>query len=226
MNSHLQAVLFDRDDTLALTDLGTSREAARWAAERFGLAAAEVGRVLAAQWQDWASAWWDLRTADEEEAFWTQYGEELAARLGLDRAQALALVAAFPYERYMKAVPDAREVLTELRARGLKIGVLSNTLPSIDRTLKALGLADLVDMAVASCTAGVHKPEAGAFQYALDRLGLPAGAVLFVDDRPENVQAARALGMRAVLIDLHGKTAGAVHDLWAVLALVEKPVTA
>ncbi|GAA5512195.1 phosphoglycolate phosphatase [Deinococcus carri] len=218
----LQGVLFDRDETLAYTDHSVYREAALWTAERFGLDAAAVGQALAAQWQERAFAWWDLRTPEDEDTFWAAYGDELCARMGLDAAHAGELMAAFPYERYMKPVEGAREVLTELRARGLKVGVLSNTLPSIGRTLEALDLADLVDVAVATCTAGVHKPEAGAFQYALERLGLPAGAVLFVDDKPENVEAARALGMVAARIDLGGQAPDAIHDLRAVLRLVEE----
>ncbi|ABF45411.1 HAD-superfamily hydrolase subfamily IA, variant 3 [Deinococcus geothermalis DSM 11300] len=220
----IQAVLFDRDDTLALTDPEVYHAAARWIAEHFGLDARRAGEALRAQWQERAFSWWDLRTLEEEDAFWRQYGEELAGRLGLDPVHAAELLTAYPYERYLKPVPGAREVLTELRARGLRIGVLSNTLPSIDRTLTALGLADLVDVAVASCTAGVHKPEPGAFEYALTRLGLPAETVLFVDDRPENVAAARALGLQAVQIDLTGEAPDALHDLWAVLELVGEPV--
>ncbi|MBB5232927.1 HAD family hydrolase [Deinococcus budaensis] len=217
----LQAVLFDRDDTLTRTDHAVYREAALWTAREFGLDAGRVERALAAQWAEQAGAWWDLRTEEDEAAFWTAYAGALAGRLGLDMAHTPALMAAFPYERYLKPVAGAREVLEALRARGLQIGVLSNTLPSIGRTLEAVGLADLVDVAVASCTVGAHKPEARAFQATLERLGLPAGAVLFVDDRPENVEAARALGMPAALIDHTGRTPGALHSLSAVLDLVE-----
>lgn len=217
----LRAVLFDRDDTLTYTDHAVYREAALWTANEFGLDAAQVEGMLATQWAEGAEAWQDLRTGEEEAAFWTAYAEALAGRLGLDAAQTPALMAAFAYERYLKPVAGAREVLAGLRARGLRIGVLSNTLPSINRTLEAAGLADLVDVAVASCTVGAHKPEAQAFLAALELLGLPAGAVLFVDDRPENVEAARALGMPAALIDHTGQGAGAVHSLDAVLGLVD-----
>lgn len=217
----LHAVLFDRDDTLTHTDRAVYREAALWTANEFGLDAARVERALAAQWVEQAEAWRDLRTGEDETAFWTAYAEALAGRLGLDAAQLPALMAAFPYERFLRPVAGAREVLGKLRARGLRIGVLSNTLPSIDRTLEAAGLDDLVDVAVASCTVGAHKPEAGAFLAALERLGLPAAAVLFVDDRAENVEAARALGMPAALIDHTGRTPGALHSLDAVLRLVE-----
>lgn len=217
----LQAVLFDRDDTIAFTDPDIYREAARWAAGRYGLEAGLVGQTLQQQWRETMSRWWHLRTLEEEAAFWTGYGEELARRLGLPPAAAGEWMETYPYERYMKPVPGAREVLGGLRARGLKVGVLSNTLPSIDRTLEAVGLRDLVDVAVASCTLGVHKPDAGAFLHAAGALGVSPQAVLFIDDKLENVEAALALGMRARLIDLRGETGGAIHDLSEVLELVD-----
>lgn len=220
----LRAVLFDRDDTLAFTDRAVYAEAARWAEAEYGLDARAVGAAMLGQWQARALTWWDLRTEADETAFWDGYGQELMTRVGLPAAEAAAFMAAYPYERFMKPVPHAREVLGELRARGLRIGVLSNTLPSIDRTLQAVGLADLVDVAVATCAVGVHKPDAGAFLHAADALGAQPGEILFVDDRLENVEAARALGMRAAVIDLRGQTEGAIHDLRAVLDLVGDPV--
>lgn len=216
----LRAVLFDRDDTLARSAPEMYLEAADWLAARHGLDAAAAHRALVEQWQSQAEAWRGLRTLRDEQAYWTRYAEALAQRLGLEVRHVPALLQAFPYERFMRPVAGAREVLAELRARGLRIGVLSNTLPSIDRTLRALDLADLVDVAVATCTVGVHKPEPGAFRHALAQLDLPAAAVLLVDDLPENVAAARAVGLQAALIDLTGRTEGALHDLRDVLALV------
>ncbi|SEJ61948.1 putative hydrolase of the HAD superfamily [Deinococcus reticulitermitis] len=215
----LKAVLFDRDDTLAYTDPAVYREAAQWVAARYGVGAQEAGRVLAGLWQEQADAWWDLRSLSDEEAFWERYGTELSTRLGLGPDAAPELLGAFPYERYMKPVAGTREVLEELRGRGLKIGVLSNTLPSIDRTLEAVGLSDLVDVALATCTLGVHKPEPRAFTLAAEALGVEPEEVLFVDDRPENVEAARALGMRSVLIDLEGANPKAIHHPRDVLEL-------
>lgn len=213
----LKAVLFDRDDTIAYTDPEVYREAATWAAQRYGLDARNVGLALHRQWQERAGDFWRLRTHDDEAAFWNAYGEELTTRLGLPGRAGAEWIRTFPYERYMKPVPNARDVITALRARGLKIGVLSNTLPSIDRTLDAVGLSDLIDVAIATCSIGVHKPDAGAFLHATDALGVQPHEVLFVDDKPENVQAARALGMHALQIDLSGRTPDAIHDLSDVL---------
>ncbi|CAM3600965.1 HAD family hydrolase [Deinococcus frigens] len=216
----LKAVLFDRDDTIAYTDREVYGEAARWAAGEYGLEARAVGEAMLGQWQARALTWWDLRTEDDETAFWERYGLELVERVGLPASDAERFMAEYPYERFMKPVPHAREVLQGLRARGLKIGVLSNTLPSIDRTLEQVGLADLVDVAVATCVVGVHKPDAGAFLHAAGALGVRPAEVLFVDDKLENVAAARALGMQGSVIDLRGHEKDAIHDLRAVLDLV------
>lgn len=215
----LRAVLFDRDDTIAWTDPSVYQEAALWMAEQFGLDPRAVGQALRAQWEERAFGWWHLRSEQDEAEFWTGYGLELAGRMGLPPSAAPILMAEFPYERYMKPVAGAREVLTELRARGLKVGVLSNTLPSVGRTLSAVGLDDLVDVALATCTLGVHKPEPQAFLLAAGALGVAPQEVLFIDDKAENVDGARAVGMRAELIDLRGQTPGALRDLWAVLPL-------
>ena len=217
--SPVRGVLFDRDETIAYTDPQVYREAAMWAAEHFGLEPGRVGEALRAQWAQ-ADGWWSLRTEADEEAFWERYGQELAARLGVDAAHIGPMLARWPYERYIRAVPGAREVLSELRARGLKLGVLSNTLPSIGRTLEALALHDLIDVAIATCTLGVHKPQPEAFLKAAQLMKLPPAALLFVDDKPENVDAARRVGMQAVMIDLKGQHPQAIHELRAVLELV------
>ncbi|WP_233218575.1 HAD family hydrolase [Deinococcus arcticus] len=219
----LRAVLFDRDDTIAYTDPDVYREAAAWIAQTFGLGPDAALHALRDQWRARALTWWDLRSQAQEDAFWADYGTELTGRLGLPPEAAAQLMATYPYEVYMKPVPHAREVLLELRARGLKVGVLSNTLPSIDRTLRAVGLDDLVDVAVATCVVGVHKPDAGAYLHAAGALGVAPAEVLFVDDKAENVAAAQALGMQAVQIDLRGEVRGAIHDLRAVLDRVPGP---
>ncbi|UBV43793.1 HAD family phosphatase [Deinococcus taeanensis] len=219
--SPVRAVLFDRDDTIAFTDPGVYRDAALWGQATFGLDPHTFGAALHEQWQRRALSWWHLRTPADEDAFWQDYGVELANQLNLNAAQTQALMNRWPYEAYMKPVPNPREVLHHLRNQGLRVGVLSNTLPSIDRTLKFVGLDDLVDAAVATCTVGVHKPEPGAYLHAAQQLGVPPREILFVDDKQENVDAARAVGMHATLIDLRGTHPEAIHDLQEVLALVD-----
>ena len=213
----LRAVLFDRDDTLSRTDAGVYREAARWLHDHYGIEPKRGAREMLAQWASVMGKWEHLRTLEDEEAFWRGYAAELAHRLGLPLEAGQELLSEWPYWRFLRPVPGAREVLLELRARGLKVGVLSNTLPNVGVTLEAIGVADLVDVALATCTLGVHKPEARAFLLAAQALDLAPSEVLFVDDRRENVEAAGAVGMRALLIDHDAKLPGALHRLDALL---------
>jgi putative hydrolase of the HAD superfamily len=49
-----------------------------------------------------------------------------------------------------------------------------------------------------SSTIGLRKPDAAAFDYVVNEIGVPAGRILFFDDVPENVEGARARGLQAV----------------------------
>jgi 2-haloacid dehalogenase len=54
---------------------------------------------------------------------------------------------------------------------------------------------------VVSSSEGVIKPDARIYRVLLERYGLQAGATLMIDDSPRNIEAARALGMPAVLFE-------------------------
>jgi HAD superfamily hydrolase (TIGR01509 family) len=54
------------------------------------------------------------------------------------------------------------------------------------------------DVVVASCEAGVMKPERRIYEICLERLGTPAAATLFVDDREDNLRGAREVGIRTL----------------------------
>lgn len=215
----LRAVLLDRDETISTTDASVYRQAADWIAGQWHKNPAFVRDTLIRHWQNKSGDWWQLRTLDDEEVFWQEYGKELFHLLDIPGDQSGQLLRHYPYERYMKVVPGTRQVLQTLRQRGLKIGVLSNTLPSIEATLKQLGVHDLIDVALATCTLGVHKPQPEAFVLAAQALAVPPQAVLFLDDRLENVQAAREVGMQAHQIDLSGRNPEALHSLHDLLNL-------
>lgn len=54
---------------------------------------------------------------------------------------------------------------------------------------------------LSSCYLGLHKPDPAYYRRALDILDCPAGRVLFIDDRAENIEAACAVGMDAILFE-------------------------
>jgi HAD superfamily hydrolase (TIGR01509 family) len=58
---------------------------------------------------------------------------------------------------------------------------------------------DLFDVVFCSGDEGVAKPDPAAFVATLERLGVERGSAVFIDDTPENVEAARALGIPSIL---------------------------
>lgn len=125
----------------------------------------------------------------------------LAAEFGFG-GDGAALHADFREHSFRTGVlfPDVSDTLAALRARGLRLGLVTNGTSAGQRAkIAALGLGGLLDPILVSEEVGVKKPDPRVFALALDRLGLPAGEVLFVGDHPVNdVAGPAALGMRTV----------------------------
>jgi putative hydrolase of the HAD superfamily len=125
---------------------------------------------------------------------------------------------------------DAVPALEALRARGVRLGALSNFDGRLHSLLAELGLARLLDAAVASSEAGAAKPDRGAFAAIARALGdPPAARCLHVGDHlVEDVRGALDAGWRAAWI-VRGAASGdsvprgavRVASLLEVVALVE-----
>src|SRR6202008_3379241 len=99
---------------------------------------------------------------------------------------------------------DTTQVLDELRGAGLKIGLLTNSARDVHGFARHHGLR--VDAAVGSLNHGKTKPHASIFQAVLALLDVePADAVMVGDTVEDDIEGARALGMRAILVDRLGR---------------------
>jgi putative hydrolase of the HAD superfamily len=95
---------------------------------------------------------------------------------------------------------DTLPALERFTSLNIRLGVISNGWPSLDRQLREVGLRHFFDLLVVSAHVGSRKPEPRIFEVALEFLEIEAGGVLLVDDAPENVAAARAMGMQGVVV--------------------------
>jgi putative hydrolase of the HAD superfamily len=112
-----------------------------------------------------------------------------------------ALVDAIRFDAY----PDAAPALRELRDRGEKLVAVSNWDCSLPAVLERCGLGELLDGVVSSAVAGARKPDPAIFEPALELAGCGPDEALHVGDTPEeDVEGARAAGIRALLIDRNG----------------------
>jgi putative hydrolase of the HAD superfamily len=118
--------------------------------------------------------------------------------------------------------PGTPGALELLRARGLRLGVVSNSDGKVDAALAAAGLRPYFEVVVDSTLAGVEKPDPRIFGVALDAMGLAADDAVYVGDVYEvDVVGARRAGLQPVLLDPHDFHAG--RDVPKVRSLAELP---
>jgi len=100
-----------------------------------------------------------------------------------------------------KILPDgALEILGELAATNkCLLGALNNEARETNEyRIDHFGLRKLFKVTLSSCYLGLRKPGPAIYKRTLDILGRPAGRVLFIDDRAENVAGAVDAGMKAI----------------------------
>ena len=154
------------------------------AARRFGLDAAELERRHAS-WVD------DL---ERGRLGWSDYLD----RTVFDRPRTFSADEFTAFVRSLSTPhPRALELARRFRADGRRTLVaLNNESEALnDARIERFGLAALFHAFLSSATTGLRKPDPEAFRYALPVVRQPPDACLFLDDRPENLAAAAALGL-------------------------------
>lgn len=195
----VQAVIFDWGGTLTpwhtvdLTEIWHAVCTRHFAAER----AVEVATAMhAAERELWQLAEREHRSSTMNHVF---------ERAGVAPSEDLLASYSSAWEPHTFTDPDAPALLSYLRERGIKVGVLSNTFwPRRwhEEIFRRDGVLDLIDGAVYSSELDWTKPHPAAFQAAMDAVGVTdPRACVFVGDRPfDDVHGAKSVGMRAVLI--------------------------
>ena len=212
-------LLADLDDTL-LDRRGSFRDWAETFCTRHGLDADEVPWLVELDAYGYTS---------REEVF-TRVRERFYFAEPVD-----ALVAAYREEYPTFARPPSAEavaLLSGLRSRGWRIGVVTNGHPVQFRKLEVAGLDTLVDTCCVSELEGVRKPDPAIFERAAERCGEPLAGAWMIGDNPQaDIGGAHALGLSTIWLR-HGREweepafgpTLAVDSLEAVLAhLAELP---
>jgi putative hydrolase of the HAD superfamily len=195
----VDAVIFDWGGTLTPWHSIDAAQLWFWVCEEHFPAAeaeAHAAALHAAEAQLWQAALADQRSAGLDRLF------ELA---GVTATEPLLASYLRAWEPHTFTDPDVPVLFGELRERGIRIGVLSNTMwPRRwhEDVFRRDGILDLIDGAVYSSEIDWTKPHPEAFRAAMAAVGVsdPARCV-FVGDRPlDDVHGAQQAGMRAVLV--------------------------
>ena len=141
-----------------------------------------------------AEAFWEERPALTGERPWTEILPDFLGRWGIGGAYDDVVAAWLRSDE----VEGTHDVVRQLRRAGVRCCLATNQ--DVRRAAvmhEQLGYGQLMDEAFYSFRLGAAKPEPAFFSTILERLGVPAASVLFVDDNPGNVAAARELGIAA-----------------------------
>lgn len=95
--------------------------------------------------------------------------------------------------------PDTLPTLEALKGK-YRLGVISDTWPSVNLVLDHFGLRKYFDCITFSYTLGVYKPHPRMYEDALAKMGLPPEQTVFIDDFTGNLEGAQAAGIQPVLI--------------------------
>ena len=88
----------------------------------------------------------------------------------------------------------------ELRADGYRTAILTNNVREWGRYWKESIPLELFDVVVDSCDVGLRKPDPAIFRLTCERLGVAPEAAVFLDDTRRHVEAARQIGLQAILV--------------------------
>lgn len=199
----IQAVLFDLDNTLTHRDL-TAQAYSCYLAEYYASAFAQVEpekiieivrridnggypkKELLTHGSIGASAayallqelsWLNPPSIDELAQFWfSQFG------------------------RCAVEMPDAKQVLEQLKSQGYQLAIVSNGGHDTRlNTIRGLGIADYFEEIISSGLVGFSKPQPEIFQITAQRLGVLPEHCLYIGDHPINdIQGAKNAGMHAL----------------------------
>lgn len=128
------------------------------------------------------------------------YHRSILAALGIGTPSAELLEdldRPLPFSEIVEPFADTAEGLARLRADGWRIAIVADTSPKMVDVYRGLGLDALIETFVISGELGCTKPDARMYRTASDRLALEPGECVFVDDNPENIRGALALGYHA-----------------------------
>ena len=95
---------------------------------------------------------------------------------------------------------DVIPVLLQLKEK-YKLGIISDTWPSMKRVLENFGIYNYFDSITFSCNLGVLKPNGMMYEHAIRSLGLPPEETVFVDDTIDNLKGAGTYGIVSMLIE-------------------------
>jgi putative hydrolase of the HAD superfamily len=208
----LDAVVFDLDDTLhddALSLTNAARHVAQVCFEdpEVGARAAKAYvRVLEQFWVGLQGSAVTKSVTGMRARVWTEALEDFPG-LPADHGERCAAVYDSYRREHFVLWDGVRELLTDLRARGSRLGLLTNGFTETHQEkIELLGLRSFFDTIIISDEVGMIKPDPRVFRLACERLGVAPEQATMVGDRfDKDVSGAQGIGMKTLWVNVRGE---------------------
>jgi 2-haloacid dehalogenase len=209
----------------------------------FNSAARAVSGELGGDWQKISEIWrqkqlqytWLRGLAGRHADFWQVTGEALdytLSTLGLERPGLHARL----LDLYLQlgCYPDVPATLRQLRARGMRLAILSNGTPAmLAAVVRNSGLDEFFDAVLSVEEVGVFKPHPAVYRLAPERLRLAPEAICFLSANAWDAWGAKASGLRVIWCNRFAQAAerlpavpdGEISDLTQLPAIVCPPAS-
>ncbi len=130
-----------------------------------------------------------------DERFWVEFAKRKGVRLPATWSEDFRQV----MKKAIGINPEMYELVDQLKEKKVPVAMLSNIDERLSRLIREFGFYAPFDPCLLSCEIGAEKPDPKAYSLLLDKLGLPAKDVIFIDDRAENVEQGKKQGLDAIL---------------------------
>ncbi len=213
MEKTIRGIFFDAGNTLLyprVDELAQELTSAGFPAAVTDFHAAE--RRAKKKFDEWL--WPLLESGDLPQAvdrlYWTEYLHALMDRLHVPVEQH-GSISERVIERFRdiqfwsRVFPDTEPALRWLRDSGYYLGVISNSVGTMEQQLNRIGLAPYFRTILDSAVVGVEKPHPEIFHMAVERAAISPSEALFIGDTyATDIGGARRAGIRGLLMDRFG----------------------
>ncbi|HEY6446812.1 MAG TPA: HAD family phosphatase [Acidobacteriaceae bacterium] len=184
----MKAIIFDYGEVLC------HRNDPAWH-DMLALTALDIPTFESIYWRDRHQ--YDLGHFDGA-GFWQRFGKHAGRTFTPDETRALIDA---DVRMWTETDPVMLAWVAALQKRGLRTAILSNMVPEVLHALRAESrfswLSGFTHLTW-SCELHIAKPDPAIYTYTCEQLGAPPADCLLIDDKPENIAAAEALGLQAI----------------------------
>lgn len=138
-----------------------------------------------------------VKQGKTDEEFWISYAKNKGIKLPNNWTTSFRSV----MKDAIGINPEMYALVDQLKEQKIPVALLSNIDERLSKLIRDFGLYDPFNPCLLSCEIGIEKPDLKAYELLLTKLNLQAKEVIFVDDRPENIESAKTIGLDVILFE-------------------------